>query len=54
MNTPMDPVSPYGSSKLFSYKITQNYRNAYNIHATMEFYLITKVQEEVKHLFLEK
>ncbi len=34
MNTPMDPVSPYGSSKLFSYKITQNYRNAYNIHAT--------------------
>ena len=34
MDTSMDPVSPYGSSKLFSYKITQNYRNAYKIHAT--------------------
>jgi GDPmannose 4,6-dehydratase len=29
--TPMNPVSPYGVSKLFSYNITRNYRNSYNM-----------------------
>jgi len=30
--TPMNPVSPYGCSKVFGYNITRNYRNAYNLH----------------------
>lgn len=29
--TPMNPVSPYGCSKVFSYNITRNYRNSYNM-----------------------
>ena len=29
--TPMNPVSPYGCAKVFSYNITRNYRNAYNL-----------------------
>ena len=29
--TPMDPVSPYGCSKVFGYHICRNYRNAYNM-----------------------
>ena len=33
-NTPFEPVSPYGTAKLYSYWITVNYRNAYNIHAS--------------------
>ncbi|NDD53571.1 NAD-dependent epimerase/dehydratase family protein, partial [bacterium] len=28
------PVSPYGTAKLFGYWITKNYRNAYNIFAS--------------------
>ncbi len=32
--TPMNPVSPYGCSKVFGYNIVRNYRNAYNLHAT--------------------
>jgi GDPmannose 4,6-dehydratase len=32
--TPMNPVSPYGCSKLFGYSIVRNYRNAYGLHAT--------------------
>ena len=28
------PSSPYGTSKLFAYWITKNYREAYNIHAS--------------------
>jgi GDPmannose 4,6-dehydratase len=31
--TPMNPVSPYGCSKVFGYNIVRNYRNAYNLHA---------------------
>jgi GDPmannose 4,6-dehydratase len=31
--TPMNPVSPYGCSKVFAYNIVRNYRNAYNLHA---------------------
>jgi GDPmannose 4,6-dehydratase len=31
--TPMQPVSPYGCSKVFGYNIVRNYRNAYNLHA---------------------
>ena len=29
--TPMDPVSPYGCSKVFSYNLCRNYRNSYNL-----------------------
>ena len=29
--TPMNPVSPYGCSKVFSYHIARNYRNAYRL-----------------------
>ena len=29
-----EPVSPYGSAKLYAYWITRNYRDAYNIHAS--------------------
>ena len=32
--TPMNPVSPYGCSKVFGYNIIRNYRRAYNLHAT--------------------
>lgn len=32
--SPFHPVSPYGSSKLFSYWITKNYRESYNIFAS--------------------
>ena len=30
--TPMNPVSPYGCSKVFGYNIVRNYRNAYKLH----------------------
>jgi GDPmannose 4,6-dehydratase len=29
--TPMNPVSPYGCAKVFSYHIARNYRNSYNM-----------------------
>jgi GDPmannose 4,6-dehydratase len=29
--TPMTPVSPYGCAKVFSYNISRNYRNSYNM-----------------------
>ena len=29
--TPMNPVSPYGCSKVFSYNISRNYRNSYGL-----------------------
>jgi GDPmannose 4,6-dehydratase len=29
--TPMNPVSPYGCSKLFAYSICRNYRHSYNM-----------------------
>lgn len=32
--TPMNPVSPYGCSKVFGYNIVRNYRRAYNLHVT--------------------
>lgn len=32
-STPMNPVSPYGVSKVFGYNIVRHYRNAYNLHA---------------------
>lgn len=30
--TPMNPVSPYGCSKVFGYNLCRNYRNAYNMY----------------------
>jgi len=33
-NTPFQPKSPYGSSKLFAHWITKNYRESYNIFAS--------------------
>lgn len=33
-NTPMNPVSPYGASKLFSYHMVRIYRDAYNLFLT--------------------
>lgn len=32
--TPMNPVSPYGCSKVFGYNIVRNYRRAYDLHTT--------------------
>ncbi len=32
--TPMNPVSPYGCSKVFGYNIVRNYRNAFSLHAS--------------------
>jgi GDPmannose 4,6-dehydratase len=32
--TTMNPVSPYGCSKVFGYNIVRNYRRAYGLHAT--------------------
>ena len=32
--TPMNPVSPYGCAKVFSYHLTRNYRNSYNLFAS--------------------
>ena len=32
LSTPMNPVSPYGCSKVFGYNIARNYRRAYKLH----------------------
>tara|TARA_Y100001938_G_C8095798_1_gene438052 strand:- start:2645 stop:3637 length:993 start_codon:yes stop_codon:yes gene_type:complete len=32
LSTPMNPVSPYGCSKLLSYNLVRHYRNAYGLH----------------------
>jgi GDPmannose 4,6-dehydratase len=32
-NTVMNPVSPYGCSKVFAYNMVRHYRRAYNLHA---------------------
>jgi len=32
--TPMNPVSPYGCSKVFGYNITRNYRHSYNLYVS--------------------
>ena len=33
-NTPFNPRSPYGISKVAGYQLTKNYREAYGLHAT--------------------
>ena len=33
--TPMNPVSPYGCSKVFAYNISRNYRNSYGMFVSM-------------------
>ena len=32
--TPMNPVSPYGCSKVFGYNISRNYRHSYNLYVS--------------------
>jgi len=34
IDTPMNPVSPYGCSKLLAYRLTVHYRQAYKLHLT--------------------
>ena len=50
--TPFNPVSPYGVAKLYSDEIIKTQTIIIFSHL-MEFFLIMKVQEEVRHL-LEK
>ncbi len=33
LSTPMNPVSPYGCSKVMGYNLVRHYRNAYGLHA---------------------
>ena len=49
--TPFYPRSPYAVSKLFSYWITVNYREAYNIFACNGILFNHEVLEEVKHCY---
>ena len=45
--TPFYPKSPYGVAKLYSYWITVNYRESYDMLVTV-YYLTMNLQEEVK------
>ena len=48
------PLSPYGVAKLYAHWIVKNYREAYKFTHVMEFYLIMKAQDVVKHLLQKK
>ena len=52
--TPFYPRSPYGVAKLYSYWITKTTGRPTRCSHQMEFFLIMKVQLEVKHLYQEK
>jgi len=56
--TPMNPVSPYGCSKVFGYNLTRNYRNSYGLfvsngilfnHETISGYMpmIYKIENDI-------
>ena len=52
--TQFHPMSIYAVSKVFAYHATVLYREAYGIFASMEFYLIMNLQEEVLPLLQKK
>lgn len=64
--TPFAPVSPYGVSKLFSFWMTKNYREAYKIHASNgilfnhesprrgETFVSRKITKAVAEIYLKK
>ena len=46
-----EPVSPYGTAKLYSYWTTKNYRDAYSIFASNGILFNHDLQEEERVLF---
>ena len=65
-NTKFQPVSPYGTAKLYAYWITRNYRDAYNIFACNgilfnhegirrgETFVTRKITKAVAEIYLKK
>jgi GDPmannose 4,6-dehydratase len=65
-NTTFAPISPYGVSKLFSFWITRNYREAYKMHASNgilfnhesprrgETFVSRKITKAVAEIYLKK
>ena len=50
LTTPMNPVSPYGCSKVIGYNLVRHYRHAYKLHACNGFYSTMSHHEEVQIL----